>query len=768
MSLSGSVQRIVQSRGGFSTLMSTVILVGLLVGCRYDKSGSARTPSTIEMAKRLDSIAQQAKRNPRRSLYVNEARVAWIQGMTPPSNSRRWVDYKRRFANELLRAGENKRAIKHYTELLDFARKRGAPASFRTAVKARLAISHLRRGEMRNCVQNPNPQQCLLPLEKEGIYEYQKSARKAVSLYKEILKEDPGDLNSQWLLNVASMTIGAYPEEVSPKRRVPVDFLGDTNAFPRFSNVARGLGVDVMGLSGGTVVDDFSWNGHLDIMASSWGLQDQVRYFENTGDGTFVDRTEEAGLKGLVGGLNMKQADYNNDGHLDVLILRGAWYPTGHPNSLLRNDGDGTFTDVTAQAGLDAEHPTQTAAWGDYNNDGHLDLFIGNESSTEEGDNQWVPIPAGRHPAELYRNNGDGTFTNVAAEAGLDVVSYIKGVQWGDINNDGTLDLYISSWNAPNRLYRNEGPGENSTWKFTDITKEAGVAKPVESFPTWFWDVDNDGYLDLFVSGWGASAGDMAAEALDTTGGDIGDAVPPRLYHNNGDDTFTNITEKAGLEKVLYSMGSNFGDLDNDGHLDFYVGTGDPDFRSLMPSRMFRNKGNLEFEEVTAPAGTGHLQKGHAVSFGDLGRDGDQDIYAVMGGAFEGDVFHNVLFENPGFDHQWITLQLEGATSSRSAIGARIKVVVEEEGTERSIYRTVGSGGSFGASSLQQEIGLGRADSLLTVEVTWPASGTVQQFPDLEMNQIVRIEEERATPIPLDEEAVELDTKVPRAQNAER
>jgi len=755
-----------QLRSGTSVLVAALLFAGALGGCA-DHEEPVRAPSTAKMAERLDSIARQAKRNPRRSLYVNEARAARIQSMSPPSNPRQWVEYKRRLANELLRAGKNEEAIEQYTELLSFAKKRGAPEAFRTAVKARLAISHLRRGEMRNCVRDPNPQRCLLPLEDEGVYEYQASAQQAVALYKEILEEDPDDLNSRWLLNVASMTIGAYPEEVPSEWQVPMEFLGDTDAFPRFPNVAGALGVDVMGLSGGAVVDDFSGNGHLDIMASSWGLQDQVRYFENAGDGTFVDRTEEAGLEGLVGGLNMKQADYNGDGHLDVLILRGAWYPTGHPNSLLRNDGDGTFTDVTVRAGLDAEHPTQTAAWGDYNNDGHLDLFIGNESSTEEGDNQWVPIPAGRHPAELYRNNGDGTFTNVASEVGLDVVSYIKGVQWGDINNDGTLDLYISSWNAPNRLYRNEGPGADSTWEFTDITEEAGVAEPVESFPTWFWDVDNDGYLDLFVSGWRASAGDMAAEALDTTGGDIGEAVPPRLYHNNGDGTFTDVTEEAGLEKVLYTMGSNFGDLDNDGRLDFYAGTGDPDFRTLMPNRMFQNQGGMEFAEVTAPAGTGHLQKGHAVSFGDLDNDGSQDIYAVMGGAFEGDVFHNVLFENPGFDHQWITLRLKGTTSNRSAIGARIKVVVEEGGTERSIHRTVGSGGSFGASSLQQEIGLGAADSLHTVEVRWPASGTVQRFPNLEMNQIVRIKEGRPTPTSLDVEAVDLNTNVPRQESPE-
>jgi hypothetical protein len=241
----------------------------------------------------------------------------------------------------------------------------------------------------------------------------------------------------------------------------------------------------------------------------------------------------------------------------------------------------------------------------------------------------------------------------------------------------------------------------------------------------------------------------------------------PRLYHNDGDGTFTDVTEEAGLDKVLYSMGSNFGDLDNDGRLDFYVGTGDPDFRTLMPNRMFRNIGDLQFEEVTAPGAVGHLQKGHAVSFGDLDNDGDQDAYAVMGGAFEGDVFHNVLFENPGSNHHWITLRLEGTTSNRSAIGTRIKVVVEEEGATRTLYRTVGSGGTFGASSLQQEIGLGAADSLHTVTVTWPATGRTQRFPDVRMDQIVRIREGDTIATPVETTTYELGaTGQPRSAGA--
>lgn len=739
-----------------------LILVGLflvgigggMAGCETSSSDEKRrAQSTIEMAARLDTILEEARANPRDNLYINQYRAERLQGLPEPSNPGQWFDHTVRLAQELLRAGENDAAIKHYRRLLTFAENRGAPQSTIVGIKDRLAISYLRRGEMRNCAYDHNPSRCLLPIEDEGVYEQKEGARKARALYEEILEVDPEYRSAQWLLNVAAMATGDYPENVSDSNYVPMDFLGEKSSFPRFPDVASSLGVDVMGLSGGAVVDDFSGNGNLDIMTSSWGLSDQLRYFVNQGDGTFTERTEAAGLKGLDGGLNMKQADFNGDGHLDVLILRGAWYPTGHPNSLLRNDGDGTFTDVTVQAGLEEAHPTQTAAWGDYNNDGKLDLFIGNESATEDDDTEWAPVSPGNHPAELYRNNGDGTFTDVAAKVGVDVTAYIKGVQWGDIDNDGDLDLYISILNAPNRLFRNDEGGDASERQFTDITEQAGVAEPVESFPTWFWDVNNDGYLDLFVSGWAASAGDMVLEAR----GKQPEATMSRLYVNNGDGTFSDITKKAGLDgTVLYSMGSNYGDLDNDGWLDFYVGTGDPDFRSLMPSRLFRNTGSLSFEEVTAPSGTGHLQKGHAVSFADLTNNGYQDIYAVMGGAFEGDVFHNALFKNPGFDNHWITLRLEGDQANRSAIGARIKVITIEDGSPRTIYRTVGSGGSFGASSLQQEIGLGQADSIRAVEVEWPGSGHSQRFVEVELDHFYRIRERAKTPTQIDKEKIRL------------
>jgi hypothetical protein len=188
-------------------------------------------------------------------------------------------------------------------------------------------------------------------------------------------------------------------------------------------------------------------------------------------------------------------------------------------------------------------------------------------------------------------------------------------------------------------------------------------------------------------------------------------------------------------------MGSNFGDLDNDGWLDFYLGTGEPDLAALMPNRMFRNANGRKFQDVTTSGGFGHLQKGHGVSFADLDHDGDQDIYQVMGGAVEGDTYQNVLYENPGHGNSWIKLKLIGDKANRAAIGARLKLTVTDQGQRRDLYRVVCSGGSFGASPLRQEIGLGKALSVETLEITWPGSDTRQVLTNLPAGISVTIHE---------------------------
>jgi hypothetical protein len=194
-------------------------------------------------------------------------------------------------------------------------------------------------------------------------------------------------------------------------------------------------------------------------------------------------------------------------------------------------------------------------------------------------------------------------------------------------------------------------------------------------------------------------------------------------------------------------MGSNFGDFDNDGWLDLYLGTGDPEISNLMPNRAFRNDRGGTFQDVTTSGGFGHLQKGHGVSFADLDHDGDQDIYHSVGGAFQGDFYRNALFENPGHDNDWITLKLEGTDSNAVGIGARIKIAIQEEGgAERTIYRTVTTGGSFGANPLRQQIGLGKAKMVQRMEVTWPVTGKTQVFTEVAANRFYAIRENQTSP----------------------
>jgi len=476
------------------------------------------------------------------------------------------------------------------------------------------------------------------------------------------------------------------------------------------------------------VIDDFTGDGKLDLLTSSFHFTDPLKFFVNRGDGTFEDRSVRAGLEGLVGGLVLKQADYDNDGDLDVFILRGGWErQEGQPNSLLRNNGDGTFDDVTEAAGVLEYGPTATAAWGDYDNDGWIDLYVGAEAETRSD-------PPQLHASRLFRNNGDGTFTDVAAEVGLDEPGFVKGAVWGDYDNDGWPDLYLALFDEPNRLFRN--PGEWPRGHFEEVAAGAGVTAPRGSLPAWFWDYDNDGWLDILALAYEFT---FWFEVLDVMGESHGSDTP-RLYRNRGDGTFEDVTEKVGLDRVFYTMGSEYGDLDNDGWLDFYAGTGMPPMAVLFPNRMFRNHGGEWFEDVSA-AGFAHLAKGHGGAFADVDEDGDQDFYAVLGGANQGDRHRNVFHENPGNDNAWMTLRLEGVETNRAAIGARVAVHVEGPSGAREIHRTVGEGSSFGGSSLQLEIGLGDATTVQRVVVEWPTSGRRQLFTDVRPRGAYRVVE---------------------------
>ena len=689
-----------------------IFFIFVLAACTADPPIN-QPLSTQRMAHRLSALASAA--NPEDNIYLSTQRVAWLRNQPKPQEDLNKLSDQIELAKELLNAGESEEAA----QLFQAIREKASSRRLRTrpSLEAMLGISYLRLGEERNCIDEHNIASCLLPISADGIHQDQRGSRLAIDFFNEVLRHSPFDLTSRWLINIAYMTVGEYPAGVPADLLIPPTAFSSDFDIGHFPDRAPALGIDALGLAGGGIMEDFDSDGYLDIMASSWGLQDPLRYYRNIGDGTFAELTEKAGLTGIVGGLNALQTDYDNDGYPDVLVLRGGWFGADglHPNSLLRNQSDGTFIDLTEAAGLLTLHPTQTAAWADFDNDGHLDLFVGNESS-----------PGQDHPCELFRNQGNGTFVDIAAEVGLDLIGFVKGVAWGDIDNDRQPELYISRLGKPNLLFHNDGPDATGTWQFTDITQEAGVAHPIFSFPVWFWDYDNDGFLDLFVSGYRADSGDVAADYL----GLPHKGEPPRLYRNQGDGTFADLASQTQSDKVLYTMGCNYGDLDNDGWLDFYVGTGDPDFRSLMPNRMFRNAGGRLFQDVTTSGGFGHLQKGHGVAFGDIDNDGDQDIYAVIGGAYSGDVFTNALFENPGHGNNWLTLQLVGTRSNRPGIGARIRVRT----ATRTIHALAGTGASFGASTLQVEIGLGQADHIDALEVDWP-SGILQTFTTLATNK---------------------------------
>lgn len=602
------------------------------------------------------------------------------------------------------------------------------------------AIAHLRRGELENCLHHHNPDSCLLPIQGGGVHVQQDGARAAVEILTRVLHRHPQTLEAAWLLNIAYMTLGQYPDQMPRRWMIAPRYFAAEYDLPRFPDVAGSLGLAIDDVAGGVVLDDFDNDGWLDLMVSASGFRSPLRVFRNQGDGAFAEYSAAAGLTGLTGGLNLLQADYNNDGWVDVLVLRGGWMGPKDcfPNSLLRNNGDGTFTDVTEEARLLSFHPTQTAVWLDYNHDGWIDVFIGNESRAGQ-----EPV----HPCELFRNNGDGTFTECAAAHGVAITAFVKAVSAGDFNRDGRPDLYVSVQGAANRLLRNDGPADGehaatAAWRFTDVAAAAGVSEPLYSFPCWFWDYDDDGWPDIFVSGYGIrDVGDVGRDYLGLPHG----AERARLFRNRGDGTFADVTVTAGLFKVIHAMGCNFGDLDGDGWLDFYAGTGDPFLGTLIPNRMFRNDAGRRFQEVTTSGGFGQLQKGHGIAFGDINHDGAQDVYAVTGGAYPSDHYPNQLFANPGHGRHGLKLKLEGVQSNRSAIGAVITVVVRTAVGERALHRTVGSGGSFGASPLRQEIGLGAAEQIVRVEIFWPRTGGTQVITGLALDRCYTIREGAAT-----------------------
>jgi len=602
-----------------------------------------------------------------------------------------------------------------------------SPAVRRLAL---LRNAHLQAGEDENCVLRHSAASCILPIREEGLHLRPEHARRAGDLSLALLRMRPDSVSARWLLNLARMVSGDYPEGVPDLARMPEDTFVSDEPAAAWTDRAPELGIGRADLAGGAILDDFDGDGLLDLVSSSSGPCDPIQAFRNDGRGGFEDVAAAWGLDTQLGGLNLVHGDFDGDGRLDLLVLRGGWLEAYGQirNSLLHNrigdpnaSGEEGFEDVTRAAGLAAPaFPTQTAAFADYDGDGDLDLYVGNEA--------WSGRP---YPSQLFRNESDGTFTEIGLSAGVANFGFAKGVAWGDYDDDGDPDLYVSNI-GPNRLYRNDGDDH-----FVDVAEALGVAEPTgRSFSTWFFDYDDDGRLDLFVADYGATADEVISSQL---GGPRGFGHP-LVYRNTGEG-FEEVSEALGLDRPLLPMGANYGDLDNDGWLDLYLGTGNPRFEVLVPNAAYRNRAGRGFAEVGFASGLAHLQKGHGVAFGDVDNDGDQDLFHQLGGFYPSDAYANALFENPTQGAHWITLRLEGRRANRFGVGARVRVQLKGPVGRRILHRVAGTGGSFGGSSLQLEIGLGDAAEVEALSVTWPGSGEHQRFENVALDRIYRLQE---------------------------
>ena len=440
----------------------------------------------------------------------------------------------------------------------------------------------------------------------------------------------------------------------------------------------------------------------------------------------FLDVSSSARIDRPAQGRGVAAGDYDNDGDLDLFVAR-----YDGPDLLYRNDRGRFFSEVASQAGVGLWGNTRAAAWGDYDNDGDLDLYV---SSEEEAN-------------RLYRNEGNGRFVNATMRAGVGLWGNTRAAAWGDYDNDGDLDLYVADADGQGVLYQNEGKG-----RFVKATS-AGVDSTGTARAATWWDYDNDGDLDLYVANYEANAlyqnegegtfSDQTVSAgLDDRGKCIGLAVGDydndgdldlyvckkgfnALYRNEGEGTFTDVTPAAGVRAVGMSLGASWGDYDNDGWLDLYVVN-----YYGRPNVLYRNEGEGVFRDVAGSSGVGDEGDGLGVAFADYDNDGWLDLYVTNDGS-------DVLYRNRGDRHHWLRVRTVGSVSNRDGIGSRVRVVA---GALRMIREISGGGGYCSQDGLWAQFGLGEYDTVDSLVVRWP-SGAMSLLTSLPADQEVLVRE---------------------------
>jgi len=534
----------------------------------------------------------------------------------------------------------------------------------------------------------------------------------------------------QWLLKVALDEAKTPPFRVLPALAFPAAEVKVDPSNPpllAFEDMAPELGVDRLNGNGTCAWGDYDGDGRLDLAVAGSGTF--ITLYRNEGS-HFRDVTAEAGLAGVPSGYSLNFVDYDNDGWLDLYVSLNGWSGP-MPNRLFRNLGNGRFQDVSKQSGLADPGSGFVSLWGDLDNDGYLDLVVAN-GVLKDGS-----------VTQIYRNNRDGTFTNVTKQAGLDEPpSYgAIGIALGDYDRDGDLDLFINGLDpAPNRLYRNDG-----NFHFTEVAEKAGVRQPTHNgFVCFFLDYNNDAWPDLLTTS--LAPWETVVEGLkrgySVPNRERIDADSSRLFRNNGDGTFTDVTLEAKLFYPMGVMGAGVADLDNDGYLDLYFGVGDPELTRLEPNRFFHNNGDGTFSDLTYYVGFGRPgKKGHGVTFVDIDEDGDLDVYAQLGGHYLGDHARNVFYRNlKGNGNHWLEVDLTGVRSNRYAIGAALVL----KAGDLTVYREVKGSEGFGSTDpYRVHFGLGRKTKIDSLEISWP-SRTKQTFTNLDPDQIIQIREDRA------------------------
>ncbi len=546
----------------------------------------------------------------------------------------------------------------------------------------------------------------------------------------ESLTLDPARQQTRYWLWLAAQKAGGYPETVPADLRMEARD-GYHPTAVKLEDVAARIGLDKISGGRGSAVFDATGDGRLDVVFA--GAHAGCGLYRNDGVGkgglvSFSDVSTGSGLDRCVYAFALAAGDYDNDGRTDLYISSLGFY--NGQGRLMRNNGAGkggtvTFTDVTAEAGLETWGPGFTATWVDYDGDGFLDLYLANNLGG---------FFDRKTPNRLCHNNGDGTFTDVTAAAGLETRWTSIGAAWGDFSNNGRPDLFVSCLGRA-QLYRNNGAGTDGLVTFSEVGREAGIDAPANGSVALVCDVDDDGWLDVVQFTY--SRPDDAIHTLRHGRGPRGGS-PLRVFRNNRDGTFTDVAGDLGITGCWGTMSANAGDFNNDGHLDFFLGNGDPAMDRSEASVLLANDGRGTFRNVSFTAGLPFTGKGHGVNLADLAGDGRLHLIVASGGLYPGDLQANSVYrptERPG---NYLNVRLTGTDSNRDAIGARVKLTAGG----RDQHRLVSGGSFFGCLPLEQHFGLGDLLHADALRIRWP-SGRRQTVDNPPINTTIRIVEGR-------------------------